>query len=35
MDLFEKIEGAPRNLLPYDGTVHYYGIVMSLSQADY
>ncbi|WP_028470181.1 alpha-ketoglutarate-dependent dioxygenase AlkB family protein [Neptunomonas japonica] len=34
MDLFEQMEGAPRNLLPYDGIVQYYGTVMSLSEAD-
>lgn len=35
MDLFEQIEGAPRNLLPYDGTVQYYGTVMSSPEADH
>ncbi|BBB29178.1 alpha-ketoglutarate-dependent dioxygenase AlkB family protein [Neptunomonas japonica] len=35
MDLFEQIEGTPHNLLPYDGTVQYYGAVMSLSEADH
>lgn len=29
MDLFEKLEDSRQNLLPYDGTVHYYGNVMS------
>lgn len=35
MDLFEQIEQKPRNLLPCDGTVHYQGVVLSKSEADY
>ncbi len=34
MDLFEKIAGEPRNYLPKDGVVNYYGILMSLCDAD-
>ena len=34
MDLFEQLSGEPQNLLPCDGTVHYYGIVMSVQEAD-
>lgn len=34
MDLFDQLEGAPRNLLPYDGIVEYYGAIMSQDQAD-
>lgn len=34
MDLFEQIEDKPRNILPRDGTVQYYGSVMSLEKAD-
>ena len=34
MDLFEQIDNAPRNLLPRDGTVHYYGTAMPVSDAD-
>lgn len=34
MDLFEKITGEPRNYLPQDGVVNYYGLVMSLQEAD-
>lgn len=34
MDLFDKIAGEPHNLLPHDGTVHYYGPVMSQCHAD-
>lgn len=34
MDLFEQIDNAPVNLLPQDGTVHYYGCIMSQAQAD-
>ncbi|GEA10977.1 alpha-ketoglutarate-dependent dioxygenase AlkB [Alteromonas sp. KUL49] len=33
MDLFEKLEDSRQNLLPYDGTVHYYGNVMSQKDA--
>jgi hypothetical protein len=35
MDLIEKINGHLHNLLPYEGTVHYYGPIMSLDMADY
>lgn len=28
MDLFEALDGRPVNLLPYDGTVYYYGVVL-------
>ena len=35
MDLFEQIAGAPRNLLPHDGIVHYYGCVLSQQDADH
>ena len=34
MDLFESIIGEPRNLLPYDGLVNYYGALMSSQKAD-
>lgn len=34
MDLFEQIEDSPRNLLSYDGTVHYHGFVLSKPEAD-
>lgn len=34
MDLFEQIEDKPRNLLPCDGIVHYYGPVMTRTEAD-
>lgn len=33
MDLFESVTGEPGNLLPKDGTVLYYGPIMSLSEA--
>ena len=32
MDLFTRPEN---NLLPYDGTVNYHGIIMSASEADF
>ncbi len=35
MDLFEQIAGAPRNLLPHDGIVHYYGCVLPRQDADH
>ena len=35
LDLFESITGAPRNLLPNDGTVNYYGPLFSLSECEY
>ena len=34
LDLFEKIAGAPINLLPEDGMVNYYGTIFSLQEAD-
>lgn len=34
MDLFDQITGQIHNLLPYDGTVHYYGPVVARMQAD-
>ena len=34
MDLFDKIADTPRNLLPHDGNVNYYGPVMQLGDAD-
>ncbi len=34
MDLFEQLEGIRQNLLPCDGTVFYYGNVMSQKDAD-
>lgn len=34
MALFEKIADEPRNLLPRDGCVHYYGTVMPPRDAD-
>ena len=34
MDLFEQLSGEPANLLPHDGTLLYYGRVMSQAQAD-
>lgn len=34
MDLFESIVGEPRNLLPLNGTVNYYGTLMSVSESD-
>ena len=34
MDLFEEISGRPRNLLPQDGQVQYFGQVMSPQQAN-
>ncbi|REH48873.1 alkylated DNA repair dioxygenase AlkB [Tenacibaculum gallaicum] len=35
MDLFSQFDNTPINLLPKDGTVHYYGIVFSKKEADY
>ena len=35
MDFFEQITGTPRNLLPYDGVVHYYGHVLSQQESDH
>ena len=34
MDLFETLDNKPRNLLPEDGCVHYYGAIMSQHNAD-
>ncbi|WP_058535420.1 alpha-ketoglutarate-dependent dioxygenase AlkB family protein [Legionella saoudiensis] len=34
MDLIEQITGAFHNLLPYGGTVHYYGPIMTPKMAD-
>lgn len=33
MDLFEQLNGMPDNLLPYEGTVLYYGTIMSQEMA--
>ncbi|MDE0536356.1 alpha-ketoglutarate-dependent dioxygenase AlkB family protein, partial [Tenacibaculum sp. L6] len=35
MDLFSQFNDAPKNLLPKDGTVNYYGIVLSKELADH
>lgn len=35
MSLFEEISDYPLNLLPHDGTVHYYGKVFSKEQSDF
>lgn len=35
MDLFEQIDKVPHNLLPRDGTVQYYGPIMTWEKADY
>jgi len=34
MDLFEQLDNRPGNLLPYEGTVDYYGPIMSRRDAD-
>ncbi len=34
MDLFESLDNTPRNLLPKDGEVYYYGAIMSTHEAD-
>ena len=34
MDLFSQFDDSPKNLLPKDGTVNYYGIVLSKIEAD-
>ena len=34
MDLFSQFDKEPKNLLPKDGTVNYYGIVLSKEEAD-
>ena len=33
MDLFESIVGEPHNLLPKNGTLNYYGLIMSVSES--
>lgn len=35
MDLFRESIKSPSNLLPYDGTVKYYGILLPLAEADH
>jgi len=35
MDLFESLDNSPRNLLPKDGEVYYYGAIMSMQEADH
>jgi alkylated DNA repair dioxygenase AlkB len=35
MDLFSQFDDTPKNLLPKDGTVNYYGIVLSKELADH
>ncbi|AZJ35696.1 MULTISPECIES: alpha-ketoglutarate-dependent dioxygenase AlkB family protein [Tenacibaculum] len=35
MDLFSQFDDTPKNLLPKDGTVNYYGIVLPKEEADY
>ncbi|MDO6676641.1 alpha-ketoglutarate-dependent dioxygenase AlkB [Tenacibaculum sp. 1_MG-2023] len=35
MDLFSQFDNTPINLLPKDGTVHYYGIVLPKEEADH
>ncbi len=34
MDLFEQLDQQPHNLLPQDGTAHYYGPIMSQANAN-
>ncbi len=34
MDLFETVDGRPRNLLPKDGLVQYFGQIMGLQEAN-
>ncbi len=34
MDMFENLEGKPKNLLPKDGVVNYYGVIMPESLAN-
>lgn len=34
MDLFETAHGAPENILPQDGIVHYHGVIMPAAAAD-
>ncbi|MCI5072105.1 alpha-ketoglutarate-dependent dioxygenase AlkB [bacterium] len=35
MDLFEQLTNQPRNVLPYDGTVHYYGPIFAADEAQH
>ncbi|TZG00385.1 alpha-ketoglutarate-dependent dioxygenase AlkB (plasmid) [Chryseobacterium panacisoli] len=35
MSLFEEISDYPLNIVPHDGTVHYYGKVFSKEQSDF
>lgn len=35
MDIIENIHGQWQNLLPYDGSVYYHGVIMPLDKADY
>ena len=35
MDLFSQFDDVPKNLLPKDGTVNYYGIVLPKVEADH
>ncbi|NVK09763.1 MAG: alpha-ketoglutarate-dependent dioxygenase AlkB [Tenacibaculum sp.] len=35
MDLFSQLDDVPKNLLPKDGTVNYYGIVLPKVEADH
>ncbi|OSY89484.1 DNA methylase [Tenacibaculum holothuriorum] len=35
MDLFSQFDDIPKNLLPKEGTVNYYGIVLSKEQSDF
>jgi len=34
MDLFERLAGEAKNLLPNDGVVHYYGMLFSVKEAN-
>lgn len=34
MDLFDQLEEWPRELLPYDGSVEYHGVIMPMQEAD-
>ncbi|MGG6231447.1 alpha-ketoglutarate-dependent dioxygenase AlkB family protein [Tenacibaculum sp. SDUM215027] len=35
MDLFSQFDDVPKNLLPKDGRVNYYGIILSKEEADH
>lgn len=35
MDLFDPLEEWPKELLPHDGSVEYYGVIMSMPEADH